>query len=697
MSLKINGSSQAALPATFGAPAYNLKAAGLNGSTTDIRPLLDAAVAAGARHIVIPYSATPWPMTSEWTASGVWLEFEKGARVNLTMTTLAMDLTACRLTNAYLTSPYTGPTSAADNFDSSGSQTYVYDARGVRLRDDCVVENHYQENCATGIEFYGQNIKARNIRFKNIRQYMGWGSAVHSGSDVNGSKMHNCDIEGVYIENADRGCEIEVGSTFNRLVKGYQQNVGPAGYTGQPGAYADYTFILDCHSHQGEGSTRGNVFRDWRLVDCMGGITCVRSNGANDSDLPANNTWENITIEGRVGTSGYESVYIQGYNNKVKNLRLRLGSGVTSKMRVLFADGGGASNEVEVNEASAYALPLVQVGTTNANEDTRVKVARVSAPTVGSGYLVDVYGIRTDIDLALATPVTGTTGYVRLNSPANYSKVRGKYVVSGSETFAQAILVSGAKNAQVVDLEAVTPITTVKDIATSGGLTGLLINGVSIDRSGGVSIDLGGASSYCTVGADVELGDGSISSSGTNNRIPLQGASEYLSTVGDNPLLAALVDSGAGVSLTANEGIAYRFIANRRLSITRFRFRCITAAGNYDVALLDATGKVLWKAGATANVVGVQSRPFSGGTPTTAQNIKWGQVAYILFWGDNASGVYAGLSLASGSGNLFQALKGTPLPALSVTLGSGIPTVGSTVTLGSTLATKVPLVTAHES
>lgn len=660
---------------------------------TDIVPTITAAIAAGSTHIYIPDKGSTWPWQTKLTATGVWIEFQPGAQVDLgDQTGLAADLTACRLTNGYFTSSHTGPTSAADNPESGGSSIYAYDARGIRLRDDCVVQDHYQENCATGIEFFGQRIRAKNLRFKNIRQYQGWGAAVHSGSNpgnVPASAMHHCEVEGVWVEDSDRACEIEAGSTYNTLTHGYLSNIGPVPYTGQPASFATYTFCVSVHSHSGEAACIGNVYRDWYIKDSQGGIVAQRSSGTNDSDMPVGNVFENITIDGFTSTTGHHAIDLQGHENIVR-ARLLPGAGITSLMNVMVQDGNSNGNDIDILEASAYTAPLVQVGSTNLCMNNRVRVRKVGTPTGTAAYLIDVYALRTLIDLDV-DGVTGTLGYVRLNTPASYSTVRGYLAVAGSETFSQAILV-GAKDCRVGDLRVGSGgPTTIPDVATTGGVVGLVVDGFHADRSGGASINLGGATIRCIIGTDTYLGSGYVTDSGTNNTIPRPGELDYESTLGSNPALMASVNAGGSMSWpTASQAVIVRRRAQRRLSIAKLRWTVGTQSGNYDICILDDTGKVLWAKGSTAVP--------AGGTLVeesfTAVNILRGAVYYIGFVFDNTTASMKGLAMASG--NPTASLTGK-LTATYVASSFPFPAAASTVTVGTTPSLRLPAISVHEA
>src|SRR5689334_8891799 len=90
--------TQAALGSAYGW-GYSLARDLSGGTTTDIKPLIDAAVTAGYKHIKVPRTAAALPSLSTITLNGIWLEFEDGAQISHNHNGAAYDLTNCRLTN----------------------------------------------------------------------------------------------------------------------------------------------------------------------------------------------------------------------------------------------------------------------------------------------------------------------------------------------------------------------------------------------------------------------------------------------------------------------------------------------------------------------------------------------------------------------------------------------------------------------
>jgi len=487
-----------AIVATYGAHAYNLRAAGLDDATTNIATVMTAAIAAGHRHLLIPYRATPWPLTTRLDAADVWIEFEPGARISFDMNARAMDLTRARLTNASFTSAYTGPTTAEDN-NVSGPYGNL-EAREVRLNDGCVVEGYYHENASHGLNITaGSHITIRDAAFKNIRHMNGWGAAIH----IAGGSSFNIRIDGVRIENADRGIEVESGARDVWAEGGHLKNVYPVPYAGQPAGFATYTFVLDAHSHEGESACINITYRNFLLENCGGGVTFIRSNGTNATDLPRNCLAENIRILGRVMTTGYETIAVQGYNNLIRGVHLMEGAGITSLMRARIWGGGSENNRLEDLRAEAYALPLVTVD--DGAIATKLGNFRPTTPLSGSGFVFDVAGRYTTIDGVTAFSVTGTGGYVRFQATADYSRIKAfDYNTATGETFPAHILIDGAEGVQLGGIQGsnyatVPPV----DIKVQGAVRYASIQGNNLDRVAGVAISIAATASRNVVMGNV--------------------------------------------------------------------------------------------------------------------------------------------------------------------------------------------------
>ena len=491
--------------------SVNLAAFGVTSSTTNITPTIVTA-ATVAKRVIVPYTVSPLNMTQRWDGNGTWLDFERGSRISLNMSARSMDLTACKLTGAHFTSAFTGPSSAGDN---NPAGNYVSNAREVRLGNGCVVDDYYHENAAGGLNITaGSNISITRAGFKNIRHYKGWGAPIH----VSGASSFDVRIRKVKIEDSDRGIEIESGARDISADDGYQKNIYPIGYTGQPGDYATYTFVLGAHSHDGEGSCRNITAQNWLLENCGGGVAFVRSTGTDPTDMPRNCSADGIRILGNAMTTGYEMISVQGYNNLIRNVDLMQGTGATSLMRIRVYGGNSETNKIENVRADAFALPFVTID--NAANNTILDNFRPGVSIAGTGWLFDVSGASTTIRNGYLNP-SGTTGYVRFTATADKSATEGLYYsVPTAETFAEVIRVDGADfvrvDVQGSNFATVPPV----DIKLAGAARYATLSG-AIDRGAGSSVVLDAATSRNRKCGDLLLStsSASVSDSGTENDV----------------------------------------------------------------------------------------------------------------------------------------------------------------------------------
>lgn len=347
----------------------SLYSRGLSDSTTDIGALINAAFTAGIKHVVVPYRASAWPSLTSILGTGVWLEFEAGARISNDHNAVGVELTNSRLTNASFTSIYTGPASSGD----ATSATYAYPARATALRDNCVVDGSYYHEYATqGLAFLGAHCRVTcALKFKNIRHQRGWANAIHAGQSTD---IYDNRCTGpIYIEDCDRGIENEDGA--HDIVYsggGHLKNVYPNGYTGSGSAasYENYTFVLDAHAHSGSGGVWGIRFLgSWIVENCGGGVSFIRSTGTSDSDMPRNCIVEDVRFIGRGLSTGYKDIDVQGFNNRVGRAVFEVGAGIAGTNFYINGQAGSLNNRVGevVVEGSAYPLitksgPGLQVG-----------------------------------------------------------------------------------------------------------------------------------------------------------------------------------------------------------------------------------------------------------------------------------------------------------------------------------------------
>lgn len=420
--------------------SISLAQLGANASTTDILSLLTTA-ATLAKRIIIPYRVAAWPLLSTWTQSDVTLHFERGARISFDMaTTPGMALTSCTLTgDPSFTSIFTGPTSAGDYGN------YGLPARELLLHTGCRVEGTlYKEYSTSGIHLDGPHVTIGAVIIKHIRHRTGWGSPIH----IDNANAYDIRIGHVYIEDADRGIEIEAGShdiTF--FAGGHLKNIYPNGYTGQPSnssnadgaAYAGYTAVLDGHTHSGEGGVSNLTFQgEWLLEDCGQGVTFSRATGSNDSDLPRNCHVDTLHMKGRTfaGTSGTDSIQLEGYSCGIGKLHMEVGGGVSasSRYRIIMKNGTGAYLGQLL--AESFDVPMLEIQSTMTGATVgpiRVLDGKVS----GAGYLIDISGPYTKLQRVDTLAVgNGNTGYIRFQATADSSQLDTfNWTKKGSDTW----------------------------------------------------------------------------------------------------------------------------------------------------------------------------------------------------------------------------------------------------------------------
>lgn len=666
--------------------SVELAAWGVDGTTPSVNSQLLQAAAIAERIILPP--ATTLAITSKVLLdadligtgdSWITMNISSGDAIEFT--------TGHGFDNVNFTSPYQGPVSSADAVDSTQGGKYDYGARTIRLNAYGFARNFELKYAAAGILSVGTNTVIENFNIHDIHEYRGWGAAIHRNSTSGSYGI----VRNGMISNCDRGTETETGASYNLTENVTYTHIGPFGYSGQ-GAYEVYTFVLDAHSHDTEAPCIGNVYRHCRVIDSMGGITAVRSSGTSDSNMPRDNIYEDIEISGYTGTAGYEAVYLQGHNNRAR-VRFTAGSGITPKMHVLFADGGSDSNEVIVDRADTFALPLVQVGTTNASSKNRVSVAEIGTPSLGTGPIVDVYGPDTVLDLSIVD-VVNTAGYLTVESSATGTRTRRfDYSVKAGETFASVITLNGTSDVDLAGIRGTNNEATVLDIVSTGGVLRGRASGIISKNTAVPSVSIGGATAqFDTARLDTTLG--TIVDAGTNTRIARHGQFGYIGTIAD-PTFAAFVDAQSTTAPitwpSANLGIGGRVRINRRSSLTRFRFKVVTQSGNYYAAVCDTTGKVLWKTVTTLPAAGVQSLTMTG------VEVQPGDELVLFLALSSATAAVAGMSLLSADQNLIATVKGAPHAVSVANLYTTNTAVGSTISLGSTLPSFQPLITLIET
>jgi hypothetical protein len=162
-----------------------------------------------------------------------------------------------------------------------------------------------------------------------------------------------------------------------------------------------------------------------------------------------------------------------------------------------------------------------------------------------------------------------------------------------------------------------------------------------------------------------------------NRRAPWnQPRNTYVSTMGND--IAAAAPGNSSVWQAANDAIAVRCIANRRLVISKLSWVVGAAsAGNYDIAILNAAGVVLWSKGSTAfPAISTGVTDTVSPTVTIPANTEF----FVVIASDSGTATFRGIVFTSTvevtrADGTFQAFR--------VTSSFPIPTVGNTVALSS--------------
>ncbi|AMS03110.1 tail fiber protein [Gordonia phage Obliviate] len=166
---------------------------------------------------------------------------------------------------------------------------------------------------------------------------------------------------------------------------------------------------------------------------------------------------------------------------------------------------------------------------------------------------------------------------------------------------------------------------------------------------------------------------------------------DFCSTVGSNPVVAALAVSGTAASAVigvANMGIVMPIIPHRNINLAVLEWLTGTvSAGNYDIGILDAAGTRLWSKGST---------PWPGASATVTEAISpavalvAGQTYYLVLSTDSTTATYKGLNAAS---NMLKLITGAG-HARAVANVFPIP---ATVTISTTATGKLPVIMLREA
>lgn len=164
---------------------------------------------------------------------------------------------------------------------------------------------------------------------------------------------------------------------------------------------------------------------------------------------------------------------------------------------------------------------------------------------------------------------------------------------------------------------------------------------------------------------------------------PAASAFDHLSTFGTNPAVSYLANTPFVLG-GANQGIAVPVIPNRNMTPTKLFWLPGVLSGNYDVAILGATGTRLWSKGSTLVTSGVKTETVTG------VNLVAGTTYWVMIAFDNTTAQVYGISAQyEQQGRLATNV------AFARTVSAVFP-IPAPVTLGATGSAKIPLMVLTE-
>ncbi|MEV4991196.1 GDSL-type esterase/lipase family protein [Pseudarthrobacter sp. LMD1-1-1.1] len=296
----------------------------------------------------------------------------------------------------------------------------------------------------------------------------------------------------------------------------------------------------------------------------------------------------------------------------------------------------------------------------------------------GAGYSVKITGTAAGATLTQYVPINRVKGRwvniaVRMFVPAGAALTVGRIGISDST--GSTLLPSGPSGTGGFRWLSVTrfiPATATNCRAIIYADSSAGLGNVSIDR---VVMTVG---KYPHSAANAQAGV--AGPAGTNIT-----QMDHLSTLGTSPTLSLAGNTQFTVG-AANQGICVPVIPHRDCTINTLRWMPGVASGNYDIAILDATGTRLWSKGSTALTSGAKVETVSPGVALTAGTKYWIAIAF-----DNTTAQAYGLSaVVAAQGTM---MDGT---AFARTVSSMFP-IPATVTLGTTGSAKIPNVVLAEA
>lgn len=209
--------------------------------------------------------------------------------------------------------------------------------RAVKVNSDVRIGAVWVSDLAGGIDIYqSENVHIGFLHGRNIRSRLGQAAVWHPKQST------NCWVGHLDAKDCDRAAEPE-WSVLNSGVLSFRlESIYPNGYSGQPGGYATYSFVLSVHSHPTEGRCAGIFYGDGLVKDCLSAINVAASyivgTPAPESAYPADVRFGHVTIESP--RAGRIPVELVGIGVRMASLRFTgtAGAGLTQMIQLGYAN-----------------------------------------------------------------------------------------------------------------------------------------------------------------------------------------------------------------------------------------------------------------------------------------------------------------------------------------------------------------------
>lgn len=320
------------------------------------------------------------------------------------------------------------------------------------------IDDVWIDSNADGIDLVGTTgVVITRYRATNLRSSTGFSAAIHCGdTDLGGLLTTDAYGSDIIIDSCDRAIECEDGATDCTFENGTITNVSP-------GASANYTFVLDAHTHTiaSGGVTCARITYRNFLLDTTGPVTVQ---GVSDN-RPTDILFENIRIlTPWLPTSGYQSIYGY-YADRVSFRNIRV-SGETGAISTYFANSSRlVFDDVVYRDHSSFSLDLTST------TDVRIRNATFAQGNSGSptASATFVAGANVNLESVTFDEMRGGNGvylssvnsidwnFLGCHFIADASSPCGRWVnLSGTNVNVIASRFHGSPTTQGVDLQTIT-------------------------------------------------------------------------------------------------------------------------------------------------------------------------------------------------------------------------------------------------